>query len=207
MTWVGSNLKVPTPSQNQLTTLENITCPVPDITIKSFTRKKYNCGYHLWQDTTLQIGKIKFRVLKDGFKAPVSRENTSVLTDSFLRQAGGALLPPRYKSSVATATTSDAPYLQKARCFTKWSSRNFSEQNTEYVLRRSSSISDYITGLPKACCMNASKPYCSLSCGFTVSYIRWFSFVYMLLRNIKLQIQLLQYWDDELDTRSMRLKC
>jgi len=58
-------------------------------------------------------------VLKDGFKAPVSRENTSVLTDSFLLQAGGAPLPPGYKSSVATATTSDAPYLQKARCFTK----------------------------------------------------------------------------------------
>lgn len=44
MAWTGSNLEVPTPSENQLTTLENIMSPMTDTTIKIFTRKNIIVG-------------------------------------------------------------------------------------------------------------------------------------------------------------------
>lgn len=135
--------------------------------------QKSNCGYHPCQDTTLQKGKRKCRRWEDKFKPPAVRENTSVLTVSLLKQTGGApLFPSSCKTSMGIGRTSDTFEFQNTRYSVKWRSRNFSKQNILYVLKRSRSVSDSITGPSKARCMNASKPYYGLSCSFMISYMR-----------------------------------
>lgn len=85
----------------------------------------------------------KCRGWEDKSKPSVFRDNTYALTVLLPKQAGGApLFPLSCKPSMAIGRTSDAFNLQNTRYFIKGRSRNFSEQNMTYALRRYRSVSD-----------------------------------------------------------------